>query len=79
MHINCVQEVGCLDARLAPGEWDPFDNHAALGDFLRLEAAHVSRTLLISPCTRSIIHSTQTTVTYRTVFAHGDLGPHNIH
>ena len=44
MHINCVQEVGCRDARLAPSDWGPFDNHAALREFLGLEAAHVSRT-----------------------------------
>ena len=62
---------------LAPGEWGRFDDHAALREFLGLKAAHVSRTL--SPCTRSIIHCTQTTVlTYRTVFIHGDLGRHNI-
>ena len=78
MHIKCVQEVGCRDDRLAPGEWGPFDNHAALGEFLGFEAAYIPRTL--SPCTRNVIHSTQTIVTYRTVtFAHGDLASPNIH
>jgi len=53
---------------LAPGEWGPFDDRAALREFLGLEAAHVSQTL--SPRTRSLIHCTQTTTaTYRTVFA----------
>ena len=69
-----------LDDRLAPGEWGPFDDRAdraALREFLGLEPAHIPRTL--SPCTRSVIHSTQTTVTSRTVFAHDDLAPHNIH
>ena len=45
MHINCVQEVGRCDARLAPSEWGPFNNHAALREILGLEAAHISRTL----------------------------------
>ena len=60
-----MQAAGCLDDdRLALGEWGPFDNHAPLHDFLDPKAAHFYLLVL-------------STVTYSTVSAHGDLGPHN--
>lgn len=73
--VQGIDGSGCLDDRLAPGEWGPFDDHAAFHKFLGLEAMRTrpERFPLVQEAL-SKVHGRR----YKTVFAHGDLGPHNI-
>ncbi|KIM42611.1 hypothetical protein M413DRAFT_444312 [Hebeloma cylindrosporum] len=73
--VQGIDGSGCLDSRLAIGEWGPFDDHAAFHEFLGYEAMRMlpERYPLVQEAL-SVTHGRQ----YKTVFAHGDLGPHNI-
>jgi serine/threonine protein kinase len=73
--VQAIDGSGCIDDRLASGEWGPFDDHAAFHRFLGHDVFRESperyplvQEALSRTCGRQ----------YRTVFAHGDLGPHNI-
>ena len=77
-HPECVQAVdgsGLIDSRLDSGVWGPFDNHFDFHQFLNHDVLRAqSETYPRVQEALSKVGGKQ----YRTVFSHGDLGPHNI-
>lgn len=73
--VQGIDGSGCLDDRLEHGEWGPFDNHEAFHRFLGLDAMRMDPERY--PLVQESLSITQGR-RYKTVFAHGDLGPHNI-
>ncbi|KAF9486201.1 kinase-like protein [Pholiota conissans] len=77
-HPECVQAVdgsGLVDVRVKNEVWGPFDTHAAFHRFLSHDALRALperyprvQEALARVCGKQ----------YKTVFSHGDLGPHNI-
>jgi Phosphotransferase enzyme family. len=73
-----VQSVDgeCLtDGRLGYDEWGPFESHDAFNNFFNHENVRkLSRRYPLAQAPLAVTKGR----TWRTVFAHGDLGPHNI-
>jgi thiamine kinase-like enzyme len=73
--VQAVDGTGCIDDRLYPGVWGPFDsidefNAFFFHDIVRQRPEHY-------PDAQGPLAKTHGR-TWRIVFAHGDLGPHNI-
>lgn len=73
--VQAIDGTGCLDDRLYPGEWGPFDTIDAFNDFFYHNI--VRQRPGDYPDAQNALAKTQGRA-WRTVFAHGDLGPHNI-
>ncbi|KAF8884274.1 protein kinase subdomain-containing protein PKL/CAK/CAK-fungal1 [Gymnopilus junonius] len=73
--VQAVDGSGLIDSRLDSGEWGPFDNHSDFHQFLNhdvLRAQSQTYPRVQEPLSK--VEGKQ----YKTVFSHGDLGPHNI-
>jgi thiamine kinase-like enzyme len=73
--VRAVDGTGCLDDRLYPGTWGPFNSINAFNaffshDIVRQRPEHY-------PDAQEPLAKTYGRA-WRTIFAHGDLGPHNI-
>jgi len=73
--VQAVDGTGCIDDRLYPGEWGPFDSINAFNAFFYHDFVRQHPTDY--PYAQDSLAKTRGR-TWRTVFAHGDLGPHNI-
>jgi serine/threonine protein kinase len=73
--VQAVDGTGCIDDRLYPGTWGPFDSFDAFNSFFSHDI--VRQRPEDYPDAQEPLSKTRGR-TWRTVFAHGDLGPHNI-
>jgi hypothetical protein len=73
--VQAVDGTGCLDDRLYPGEWGPFDSIDAFNAFFYHDI--VRQRPADYPQAQDSLAKVKGRK-WRTVFAHGDLGPHNI-
>jgi len=73
--VQAVDESGLIDGRVQSGVWGPFDNHAAFHRFLGHDTlrTNAERYPRVQEALSRIYGKR-----YKTVFSHGDLGPHNI-
>lgn len=73
--VQAVDGSGLIDGRLDSGVWGPFDNHSDFHQFLNHDVLRAqSEAYPRVQDALSKVGGKQ----YRTVFSHGDLGPHNI-
>jgi thiamine kinase-like enzyme len=73
--VQAVDGSGVIDSRLDSGVWGPFDNHADFHQFLNHDVLRAqSETYFRVQEALSKVGGKK----YKTVFSHGDLGPHNI-
>jgi len=73
--VQAVDGTGCLDDRLHPGEWGPFDSIDTFNAFFHHDI--VRQRPADYPHAQDSLAKVQGR-NWRTVFTHGDLGPHNI-
>ena len=73
--VQAVDGTGCLDDRLHPGEWGPFDSIDTFNAFFYHDI--VRQRPADYPEAQDPLAKVQGRK-WRTVFSHGDLGPHNI-
>ncbi|KDR68435.1 hypothetical protein GALMADRAFT_231403 [Galerina marginata CBS 339.88] len=73
--VEAIDGSGCLDARLHSGQWGPFDNVEEFNRFFGHE--YVREYPDLYPKAEEPLAKTYRR-TWRTAFAHGDIGPHNI-
>ena len=73
--VQAIDGSGFIDERLGTGELGPFDDHDAFHRFLGYHALRDCPDRF--PLAKEAI-SKVANRKYRTVFSHGDLGPHNI-
>lgn len=73
--VQSIDGEGFTDSRLGYNEWGPFESHDAFNDFFQHET--VRKLPNRYPRAQTPLAVTKGR-TWRTVFAHGDLGPHNI-
>ena len=73
--VQAVDGSGLIDSRLGSGIWGPFNNHSEFHQFLNHDVLRArSETYPRVQEALSRVDGKQ----YKTVFSHGDLGPHNI-
>lgn len=73
--VQAVDGRGCWDCRIEKGEWGPFESHAAFTHFIYYDS------LCELPDEYPLAQQPLEKIkdrTWRTVFTHGDLAPHNI-
>ena len=73
--VQSIRGEGFLDSRLRSQEWGPFDSQEAFIDFLQYDNVRAQPDRF--PRTQEPLSQVKGR-TYRTVFTHGDIGPHNI-
>jgi serine/threonine protein kinase len=73
--VQAIDGGGFTDNRLGHDEWGPFESHDTFNDFFHHET--VRKLSSRYPRAQAPLAVTKGR-TWRTVFAHGDLGPHNI-
>jgi len=72
--VQAVDGSGLIDGRVESGVWGPFDNHAAFHRFLNHDILRANPRYPRVQEALSRIYGKR----YKTVFSHGDLGPHNV-